>query len=117
MKVLLTTILVRSGLLTHVLDLARHLAARKVRVSLAIPKTGNLNNDPTLLDPVAGLPVYVYRAATDLVSFAAEQGVELVHAHSPRTFEVSAEASRRLGVPLVLTLHSVRDWSGMYADR
>ncbi|MCL6581392.1 MAG: glycosyltransferase family 4 protein [Firmicutes bacterium] len=114
MRVLLTTILVRSGLLTHVLDLARHLAAREARVSLAIPETGNLDNDPTLLGPVAGLPVYVYRGAADLVSFASEQGVELVHAHSPRTFETSAEASRRLGVPLVLTLHSVRDWWGMY---
>jgi len=113
-RVLLTTILVRSGLLTHVLDLATQLEAFGVGVCVGVPVVGNIDDDRSLLTPVAARPIRFYENAFKLAAFVQEQGIDLIHAHSPRTFITAYEVASYLHRPLVITLHSVRDWPALY---
>jgi glycosyltransferase involved in cell wall biosynthesis len=113
-RVLLTTILVRSGLMTHVVDLATHLESFGVGVCVGVPVVGNIDNDRSLLTPVAARPIRYYENPLQLAAFVREQGIDLIHAHSPRTFITAYEVAHYLRRPLVITLHSVKDWLALY---
>jgi hypothetical protein len=112
--VVLTSILVRSGLLTHVRDLANELAKNGIEVSVAIPKKGNLSRDRSLLHVSDAVTMFEYGSQGALTGFAAGQGAALIHAHSPQTFDASLVAARRRDLPLVVTLHSVSPWPQLY---
>ncbi|GIW99784.1 MAG: glycosyl transferase family 1 [Pirellulaceae bacterium] len=50
------------------------------------------------------------RVATRLIEFTARSGVELMHAHTPRTALIAATVSLRLGLPWVYHVHSPTLW-------
>ncbi|HHX75721.1 MAG TPA: glycosyltransferase family 4 protein [Firmicutes bacterium] len=122
MNVLLTTILVRSGVLTHVWDLVKHLRTSGVNVSVAVIKTPYIMSALKLTDselekllgPIAGVPFRFYGDRWELAGFARDVRPQLVHAHSPLCFPTSAALAVALDVPLVLTLHGATYWQRAY---
>lgn len=118
LHILLATILARSGILTHVRDLAENLLAQGIEVSLSIVRGPSTPSEwhASLLRPLAHLPHMVHGADshTRLVRFARRRGVDLIHAHSRVNFRACLVATRRLSLPLVVTLHSVFPWMKLY---
>lgn len=125
MRVLLTSILVRSGVLTHVWDLAKYFKENgiDVRIALYTPtdvlKKMNINKReiPSFIHPLKKIvPVSFYVTDNELLSIARKQKVELIHAHSRLTFPSSYRVGKKLSIPLVLTLHGVFPWLKYYAQ-
>jgi hypothetical protein len=122
MRVLITSILVKSGVLTHTRDLAIYLSAAGVDVSLAfltsqivLHSMRTTNKDiQALTQPLNQLPVSYYQSYEDLRKIADRHNVQLVHAQSPLTFGDSARLAESRSIPLVLTLHGVIDWKMLH---
>ncbi|NLM45243.1 MAG: glycosyltransferase family 4 protein [Firmicutes bacterium] len=122
MNVLLTTILVRSGVLTHVWDLVKYLRAYGINVSVAVAKTPYImsalklteNELEKLLGPIVGVSFRFYGDGRELARFARDVKAELVHTHSPLCFPASAALAAKIDVPLVLTLHGTMHWQRAY---
>ncbi|MGI6652124.1 MAG: glycosyltransferase family 4 protein [Limnochordia bacterium] len=112
MRVLLTSILCRSGLMTHVNDLARYLAGRGIFAAIAFKRVNYLSDEgkQSILARLGEIPRLIYDSTEELERFIAEIKCTLIHAHSHATFQSAAEASVRMGIPLVVTLHSVYPW-------
>jgi glycosyltransferase involved in cell wall biosynthesis len=119
-RILLTSILCKSGLMTHVLDLVRALGTRHVEVGLAF-RTKNLKERLDYQEWLAGLgesPVFYYTTTDDLALLYRRYQPQLIHAHSPNCFHCSASVSMRYGLPLIITLHStfpVEKWCPLTA--
>lgn len=108
MRVLLTSILCKSGLMTHVLDLARSLAKRDIQVALAF-KTQNPERAmhyQKWLAELKEIPVFYYTSSDTLIPILDQFGPNLIHSHSPSCFHSSLTGSTRLNLPLIITLHS-----------
>ena len=123
MNVLITTIIVRSGVLTHVYDLVRYLQELGTHVSVAVlisPQVTKRVNLPKqqqirLLGPISQVPHCFYTNDSELATFALDRSPDIVHAHSPLCFNTSAALASKLCVPLVLTLHGITLWQKEYA--
>lgn len=118
MHILLTTIICRSGLLTHVWDLANGLSKQGIKVTVAIKYSQELPKKlfPPLLRKIQGTPYFFYSTTPKLLRLCAAHKVELIHAHSPATMTSSLNVARTLSIPLVVTLHSVDDWEKKYGN-
>ncbi|HHX75573.1 MAG TPA: glycosyltransferase family 4 protein [Firmicutes bacterium] len=124
MHVLLTTYLVRSGVLTHVWDLVQQLPVHGIDVTVAILQTGDEQGGPepgsgrdeftNLLGPIGRSKYFFFRTADDLSAICREQKIQLLHAHSRLAYPASQAVAKRLGIPLVLTLHGVFPWQEFY---
>jgi len=123
MRVLITTIMVRSGVLSHVCDLANHLRAFGVQVSVAVVKSDKVLRSVRLTEQELSfmsakfspeVPVFFYSDTADLLELCRLLGVQLLHAQSPLTFAASLAASRCFSIPLVVTLHGVLNWPKLY---
>lgn len=116
MRILLTSILCQSGLMTHVNDLARYLTREGVFVAIAFKKVNFLDCDAKqrILATLGEIPFLLYDRANELQEFVKESGCTLIHAHSHATFGEATEVSLSLDIPLVVTLHSVFPWHRRY---
>lgn len=101
MRVLLTSILCRSGLMTHVNDLARYLAGRGIFAAIAFKRVNYLSDEgkQSILARLGEIPRLIYDSTEELERFIAEIKCTLIHAHSHATFQSAAEASVRMGIP------------------
>lgn len=112
MRIVLTSILCQSGLMTHVHGLARHLATQGEYVAIAFKRTNYLDSSAQqgILTTLGEVPYLIYDTAAELRTFLLESGCTLVHAHSHATFDDATQVSLALDIPLVVTLHSVFPW-------
>lgn len=114
MRVLFTSILCQAGLMTHVRDLAGYLERQGIGVVLAFQEPGFVDDEQTKEELLAQFspaqPCLLYHTSQELREFALSQRCELIHAHSYATFKSAAAVSQELGMPLVLTLHSIYRW-------
>lgn len=113
MRVLITTVLVRTGQWRHVCDLVERLHAHGIQPRVAVQLRTHQRPQRVraeLLRSFRGTPFTVYRKARHLFSFARRYGAELIHAHSSHTYRTALQASRKLPVPLVVTLHGAVAW-------
>jgi len=119
MRVLLTSVILKSGLLTHVWDLAKHLKTSGIDVSVAILniEEGKRKTDHSLIQPIIdeSISYIFYNDTKELVKFAVKQKSQLVHAHSRLVFLSSKNVSKNLSIPLVLTLHGPFNWRKYYS--
>ncbi|MBT9172314.1 MAG: hypothetical protein DDT21_00695 [Syntrophomonadaceae bacterium] len=125
MRILITTIMARSGVLTHVCDLANHLRSFGVQVSVAVIKREKVLRSVRLTEQEMSflsakfspeVPVFFYTHTCDLLELCHSLGVQLLHAHSPLTFPTSLAVARSLSIPLVVTLHGELNWSRLYNE-
>lgn len=125
LRVLITTIMVRSGVLTHVCDLANHLSSFGVQVNVAVIKSEKVLRSVRLTEQEMSfmsakfspeVPVFFYEDTSDLLELCRSLDVQLLHAQSPLTFATSLAASRHHEIPLVVTLHGVLNWSMLYSE-
>jgi hypothetical protein len=88
MRVLLTSILCRSGLMTHVNDLARYLAGRGIFAAIAFKRVNYLSDEgkQSILARLGEIPRLIYDSTEELERFIAEIKCTLIHAHSTRLF-------------------------------
>lgn len=122
MRVLITSIPVRSGVFTHTRDLAKALSQEGVEVTLGLlassrvlGKMGIKKGDiPFFTRDFSPCPVFVFETCEQLYFFCRRKQVQLIHAQSTLTFEYSLKVSEKRGIPLVVTLHSVANWQALY---
>lgn len=110
---MLTTVLVQSGLLTHLYDLADDLAARGVFVCLAVPRN-RFRRGKHLLGRLKRFPICKFDSSGDLARFARRYKVDLIHVHSSRIFHCAQKVAKRRKIPLVVTLHGALPWLKRY---
>lgn len=113
-RILLTSILCKSGLMTHVLDLANALSKKGMEVAVAFRTTKPLEDGTykEWLDRV-NLPVFAYASSRDLHGLCSAFEPQIIHAHSPDCFHSCVKVTARTKIPLIITLHStfpVQKW-------
>jgi|GEM_PF-513222 len=121
-SILINTILVRSGQMTHIWDLVTQLKARGYEINVAIyvnDKSHNKHNITysdihTLTAPFGDTPILLYGQKEELIHYSNLKNIQLIHAHSSLTFPHAYAVSRQLSIPLVLTLHGVMPWMKWY---
>lgn len=118
MRILLTSLTQKTGVMTHMWDLAKQLQSGGVEVRVAILEipNGSWKTDPIQLEPFkkAGIPCLMYRTSDELAQLALREQVDLIHAHSSLAYPSSEAASKRLSLPLVITLHGVHPFPKRY---
>lgn len=67
-----------------------------------------------MMQSLESLNYFLYDSDEDLLKHIDSLQIDLVHTHSPFVFEASLKVVRKLNIPLVITLHSVLNWSGLY---
>lgn len=112
MRILLTSILCHSGLMTHVKELANYLISQGIYVAIAFKRVNYLDTKAKeeLLASLVDIPYLLYDTAHELEEFCLENNCQLIHAHSHATFKTASIVSDELHLPLVVTLHSVFPW-------
>jgi glycosyltransferase involved in cell wall biosynthesis len=118
MKVLLTSILCQSGLMTHVHDLLQYLRRHSIPAAAAFRKSDYATPEEAaaLKERLAGVEIWEYGEDEELLEIAEAAQCDLLHAHSYLTLNAACAASRRLGIPFIITLHSVYLWGLAYAE-
>jgi len=116
LRVLMTIILCRSGMFSHVVDLSYALQAQGLAVSLAVRHTDTWERadhqyQRRQIAPLLGL---VYKTGPELVAFAREWRPDIIHAHSSLALAGSMQVSKLLDIPLIVTLHGVMPWAKHY---
>ncbi len=115
MRVMLTSIFCKSGLFTHVLDLASKLQSSNGNVLLAILKrTNSPRMSRSISKRLSSITVIEYKNSNDLLIIANKYSADLIHAHSPLVFDHSLDVSLATSVPLVLTVHAVYPWERQF---
>jgi len=124
LRVLLTTYLLRGGVLTHVWDLVNHLGEAGISVSVAIlrkhPDTATARvihrakTLPSLIGPIEKVPFMYYQTPQELFDFCQRQQIQLIHSHSRLAFSSSLQVAIRKKIPLIVTLHGVFPWHRHY---
>ena len=116
MRILMTSILCHSGLMTHVKDLAQYLGNQGVFVALAFKRVNFLDEEAKkrILSKLGGIPYVLYETTDELRQFLSKSECNLIHAHSHATFGSATDVSLELKIPLVVTLHSVFPWHRAY---
>lgn len=116
MKVLLTSILCHSGLMTHVHDLIQYCQKSSIEVSAAFLKSEYATAEQAALlkAELGEIEIWEYEKDDELLEIVEESKCDLIHAHSFLTFNAASNASRQLEVPLIITLHSVYLWGALY---
>lgn len=122
MRTLVTSILVKSGVMTHTRDLVKALLEEGLDITLALYVSDNAlramgitkNDYVQLLKGFTGLPVVFYRHAEELKILAQRKRIQIIHAQSPLTFGDSCKLAESVGIPLVVTAHGVIDWPRLY---
>lgn len=116
MRILITSILCQTGLMTHVQDLVNYLDSQGHFVAIAFQKVNYLNEvaEDRIFQNLGTIPYLVYDTQEELKRFFLQQNCHLIHAHSHATFEAATEISRCLEPPLVVTLHSVFPWKRIF---
>ena len=93
MKVLLTSILCQSGLMTHVHDLLQYLRRHSLPAAVAFLKSNYATpEEAAALRRLEGVEIWEYEEDRELVEIAEAAQCDLLHAHSYLTFN----AVRRL---------------------
>jgi glycosyltransferase involved in cell wall biosynthesis len=112
------SVVCRSGLFTHVRDLARELNRRGWDVRLAFQQTREFieENPGPLLATMAPVPYDYFSTRRELEALVEEHRPHLLHAHSFLGFFPTCQVSRARKVPFVVTLHSVFRWSRYFRD-
>lgn len=115
MRVLITSILCKSGLMTHVLDLARALAQNGVDVAMAFRTTSALEDErfAVWLHRLEDIPVFAYASPQNLHDLCSMFRPQIIHSHSPTCFYSSVTVATKDAIPLIITLHStfpVQKW-------
>lgn len=118
MKVLLTSILCQSGLMTHVHDLLQYLRRHSLPAAVAFLKSNYATPEEAaaLKARLEGVEIWEYEEDRELVEIAEAAQCDLLHAHSYLTFNAVRDASRALGLPSIITLHSVYIWGLAYGE-
>ena len=107
MRILLTSILCKSGLSTHVWDLTNSLIEQGVTVSIGFRTNGTGScKYGRWLEQMDHLPYFFYTTNEELLHRSAQLHPHLIHTHSPLCFPSSVQAAVKYGVPLIITLHS-----------
>jgi glycosyltransferase involved in cell wall biosynthesis len=115
LRVLLTSPLLLSGVITHVCDLAERLQALGIRPHLAL--TDSNRTGLALPGHVpATVPVHFIDTAGELSGLARNLRIALIHSHSPLTLDSSRIVAEELSVALVITLHGIIDWPRRYPE-
>jgi len=123
MQVLLLSIVAKCGVYTHVRELALYM--KKLGLE---PVLGLIHNQKTtrmfklkeedqkqMQKSLNGTNYFFYESNDDLFERIRNRQIEVVHAHSPLVFSTGIEVSKKLNIPFVITLHSVLNWSKLYA--
>ncbi|MBH0231536.1 glycosyltransferase family 4 protein [Halobacillus yeomjeoni] len=126
MRILITTILVRSGQTTHVWDLVNtlHSQGHEVAVAILVKNKknivygGNLSKSDVnaLFKPIEGVSYHYYNKIQELKNIIKKHKVEILHAHSSLTFALSLKAAKTFKIPLILTLHGVNNWGKKFPN-
>lgn len=116
MRIVLTSILCRSGLMTHVIDLAQFLRTKGVEVGLAlmVKNSERLSDYKTWLGRLGDVPIFSYATTEDLALICRRFQPQLMHAHSPSCFHSSVNVSMRYRLPFIVTLHSTLPVEKLY---
>lgn len=122
MRVLMTSIPVRSGVFTHTRDLVKSLSRLGVDVTLGLFTAGRVlakmgikkNDIPFFVRELEPHPVFLYESGEELNLVCRRKNVQLIHAQSTLTFDNSLKVSQIQGIPLVVTLHGLADWPSRY---
>lgn len=113
-RVLLTAPFIKSGVFTHVCDLANSLLRFGVDPYLAVFSTEK--DSEFFSRQRVGCAYDFYRSTEELIVLAENRQVSRIHAHSPLTLNASLEAAKRLSIPLIITLHGLIDWAGRFPN-
>ena len=118
MKVLMTSILCHSGLMTHVQDLLKYCRDSSIQAGAAFLRTQYVSpaEAEELKQGLGEVETWEYEKDEELLKIAAEGDWDLIHAHSFLTFKAAALAAAEARIPLVVTLHSVFLWGAVYWD-
>lgn len=118
MRILLTSILCYSGLMTHVLDVVKYLESQDIYVAVAYQKVNFLPNEEEkkLLAFLGKHRYCLYDTVEELATFTTSNNITLIHAHSYATFTMATAVSKVLNIPLVITLHSIFPWVLSYGN-
>lgn len=106
MRVLMLSHYFPSGQMTHVFSLAKELMRQGHRVHVVNGRVRTLAQWRYTRALAGGVPCTTRWDAPHLVSLVRRLCVEVIHAHSKRTFALGARLSQRTGVPLVITCHA-----------
>ncbi len=113
LRVMLTSPVFRSGMFTHVCELANKLPHFGVTPYLAL-KSSAKDSSSFARRLLGTLSFNFYLSINELMSLVKLHEIEIIHSHSPLTFRESFEIAKELSVPLVLTLHGTMDWAKLY---
>ncbi len=118
MKVLMTSILCHSGLMTHVQDLLMYCKESSIQVGAAFLETEYVTpaEADELKQGLTGIEVWEYETEEELLEIVNEGDWDIIHAHSFLTFKAAAKAAAEAQIPLIVTLHSVFVWGAVYWD-
>ncbi len=114
LRVLFTSPLIRSGMFTHVCDLAEQLRQLGLHPYLAL--INHTKNNMSLLRRLPAIPVHFYSTSGELSDLVRKLRINLIHSHSPLTLDSSHRIAEKLCVPLVITLHGIIHWPTLFAE-
>lgn len=123
MQVLFLSIIAKCGVFTHVKELAQYMQRLGVKPIIGI--FHNLNtirlfkltkrDMEAMVQSLQGIEYFLYGTDEELLEKISGRDIKLVHAHSPIVLSAAKMASQRFGIPYVLTLHGVANWSKLHS--
>ena len=121
MRILLLSIMAKCGVYTHVKDLAVRLQKVGLKpiigfvsTEITMTKFGISKQDMEAMEQSLNVPFFYYNSYASLLEKAKENGINIVHAHSPIVLRHAAYIKVHMDVPFVTTLHGIIDWSNHY---
>jgi len=112
----------KCGVFTHVRELASALSEKGLKpyigfvcTPMAMKMFGISKQDKTAMEQSLKVPYFYYNSYTSLLKKAKQNGVDIVHAHSPVVLKHAAYIKARMNVPFIATLHGVINWSKRYS--
>jgi glycosyltransferase involved in cell wall biosynthesis len=124
LQVLFLSIMAKCGVFTHVRDLAVHLQNIGVKPLIGFIHDANARilfqtskSDLDVMEhSLGGIPCFYFESRADLIAKLSDREIQMVHAHSPLVFQHAAFIKSKLGIPLIITLHGIMNWSRPYSD-
>ncbi|MFO7312424.1 MAG: glycosyltransferase family 4 protein [Bacillota bacterium] len=106
MRILMLSHYFPSGQMTHVFALARELMRQGHAVHVANGRVRTLRQWRYVRALAGPVPCSIRLGAGHLAALVRRLRVQVIHAHTKRTFAVGARLAERTGVPLVITCHA-----------
>ncbi len=123
MQILLLSIMAKCGVFTHVRDLAVHL--HKLGMN---PVIGFINDpyarylfqvskwDQSVMeDSLNGIPCFYFTSENEMLDKTKSIKFDLVHAHSPLVLKHGVGIKMQMGIPFIITLHGIANWSQLHS--